>query len=207
MTIFPQQQGFVDEFFKAINPLHGANENVTFSFLAVKRDENFYLVQGVLSFNAAPIRMPFSHFQSDHVRAGTYRLSEILPDARQVVEALLSGQLSIPGEKLLFVGNEKGSFGVRYDLCVPITSSLLIRRRNRVTSRDNVCAAILLSQVVGLAIPVDKSTGGRERCAPTSADSAAAKGTRSRRVHERRSPILHPSVSMVSVDCQGHHDP
>jgi hypothetical protein len=36
-------------------------------------------------------------------------------------------------------------------VCVPRTSSLLIRRRNRVTSRDNVCTAILLSQAVGLA--------------------------------------------------------
>jgi hypothetical protein len=35
----------------------------------------------------------------------------------------------------------------------------MIRRRNRVTSRDNVCATILLSQAVDLAIPVGQSTG------------------------------------------------
>jgi hypothetical protein len=46
MTILPQHQTFIDDFFSAIEPLHKANKNSSsFGYLAVKLGEDFYLVQ------------------------------------------------------------------------------------------------------------------------------------------------------------------
>src|SRR5437870_9664638 len=42
--------------------------------------------------------------------------------------------------------------------------------------------------------------------APASADRPAAPGARSRPVHEQRSPVLHPAISLVSVGVQGRDD-
>src|SRR5258708_36745897 len=47
---------------------------------------------------------------------------------------------------------------------------------------------------------------GRECRAPTSADCAATPGARSGPVHEQRSPVLPPIVSMVSIDRGGDDD-
>jgi hypothetical protein len=49
-------------------------------------------------------------------------------------------------------------------------------------------------------------TCGRERCAPTSIDCAAAEGARSRSTHEWGSLVLGHAISMVSIGPQGHHD-
>jgi hypothetical protein len=46
----------------------------------------------------------------------------------------------------------------------------------------------------------------RERRIEATADCAAAKDTRSGPVHEQRSPVLHPVVSLVSISPQCHHD-
>jgi len=116
MTILAPHQKFIDDFFVAIEPLHSANQNPSsFSYLAVKHGEDFYLVQGALVFNNAPPKTPFSHFRSDNIRAGNYLLSELNVDARGVVTALLSGQLPTPDGKLLFPGNETGNFGATYE--------------------------------------------------------------------------------------------
>src|SRR5215469_13189367 len=51
-----------------------------------------------------------------------------------------------------------------------------------------------------------KSRLEAENAAPTSAGRAAAQGAWARSLHERRSAVLHPAVSLVSVGAQGHHD-
>jgi hypothetical protein len=116
MTILDLHQKFIDDFFCAIEPLHRENKNPgSFSYLAVKQGEEFYLVQGALVFNNAPSKTPFSHFRSDNVRAGNYRLSELNLDARGVVAALLYGQLPTPDGELFFPGNESGNRGATYE--------------------------------------------------------------------------------------------
>ena len=109
-------QQFIDDFFCATEPLHRENKNQSsFGYLAVKHGEELYLVQGALILNNAPPKTPVSHFRSDNIRAGNYRLSELNLDVRGVVTALLSGQLPTPNGKLLFPGNESGNHGVTYE--------------------------------------------------------------------------------------------
>src|SRR6266576_7159651 len=91
-------------------------------------------------------------------------------------------------------------------LCVPKTSSVLIARPNRLNVSGDDRALLAPPGPVRLTVQVKERTCGRERCAPTSIDCAAAEGARSRSTHEWGSLILGHAVSMVSIDPQGHHD-
>src|SRR5258706_10343252 len=91
-------------------------------------------------------------------------------------------------------------------LCVPKTSSVLIARPNRLNVSGDDCALLAPPGPVRLTVQVKERTCGRERCAPTSIDCAAAEGARSRPAHEWGSLIPSHAVSVVSIDPQGHHD-
>jgi DNA-binding GntR family transcriptional regulator len=67
-------------------------------------------------------------------------------------------------------------------------------------------AAVLPFKTIGLAVQVTLSARGGECSPQASADRIAAQGTRSRPFHEQRSPVLHSSVSLVSIGPQGHDD-
>src|SRR5258706_3710538 len=90
-------------------------------------------------------------------------------------------------------------------LCVPKTSSVLIARPNRLNVSGDDRALLAPPGPVRLTVQVKERTCGRERCAPTSIDCAAAEGARSRSTHEWGSLVLGPAVSMVSIGAQGHH--
>src|SRR6059058_4893882 len=66
-------------------------------------------------------------------------------------------------------------------------------------------AALLLPDPVRLAVQVEEPTRGRERGAPTSADRGTAEDSWSCPPQERRSLVLSPAVSMVSVGPEDHH--
>src|SRR6266566_8562443 len=91
-------------------------------------------------------------------------------------------------------------------LCVPKTRSVLIAWPNRLNVGGDDRALLAPPGPVRLTVQVEERTCGRERCAPTSIDCAAAEGARSRSTHEWGSLILGHAVSMVSIDPQGHHD-
>src|SRR5437016_5855475 len=67
-------------------------------------------------------------------------------------------------------------------------------------------AALLLPDPVRLAVQVEEPTRGRERGAPSSTDCAAAQGARSRPTHQRRPLAPGPTVSMVPIGPECHHD-
>lgn len=113
--LFPNDQKNIDAFFSAIEPFQGAYKNATFNYLAVKRGDDFQLVQGRLLFNTLPSKIPFTHFQSNNIRAGHYRLSELNLGARDLITSLLSGTISTPNGKLFFFGNDAGKFSVSYE--------------------------------------------------------------------------------------------
>jgi hypothetical protein len=96
--------------------------------------------------------------------------------------------------------------GVTPQLCVPKTSSVLIARPNRLNVSGDDRALLAPPGPVRLTVQVKERTCGRERCAPTSIDCAAAEGARSRSTHEWGSLVLGHAISMVSIGPQGHHD-
>src|SRR5258708_12862114 len=91
-------------------------------------------------------------------------------------------------------------------LCVPKTSSVLIARPNRLNVSGDDRALLAPPGPVRLTVQVKERTCGRERCAPTSIDCAAAEGARSRSTQEWGSLVFGHAISMVSIGPQGHHD-
>lgn len=115
MAILDQHQRLICEFFRAIEPAHKDNKNLTFSYIAVKREDKFYLIQGALLYHAGPSKIPTTHYTSENVRSGNYHLSDMNLTGQEAVDCLLSGCIQTPDGELFFPGNETGTYGAAYD--------------------------------------------------------------------------------------------
>jgi hypothetical protein len=82
--------------------------------MAVKRGREFFILQARVLLTQGISPSP-AHFDSKHIRAGIYSLSELNLDVSQLVERLTSGSLSTPHGKLRFSPNEGGGFLAAYD--------------------------------------------------------------------------------------------
>jgi hypothetical protein len=102
MPLSPPHQKFVDDFFAAIAPSQAAFQHIGFSYLAVKFGEPYQLIRGRVFLNTAPPAAHPQHFQSSHVRAGHYALSELASDISDLINQLLSGILKTPDGPLHF---------------------------------------------------------------------------------------------------------
>jgi hypothetical protein len=114
MLLQSHNQKFVDEFFHAVELLQEGYRHSSFSYVAIKSNDTFVLVQARLFLNAKPSSAPFSHFQSESVRADHYKMSDLQSDPRKVVDQLLSGQLSTPHGALSFPASDAGNYGASY---------------------------------------------------------------------------------------------
>src|SRR5262249_21703787 len=81
---------------------------------------------------------------------------------------------------------------------------------DRVTESPNVGgddrAVILSLGSVCLDLQAQEPTRGGECCPQAPGDGTAAQGARSGPVHQQRSAVLHPALSLVPVSPQGHDD-
>src|SRR5215216_183067 len=111
--ILPAHQKTIDEFFAAIAAIEKGFQYVGFSYLAVRFDARFVLLHGRVFLNTSVPPGPAVHFQSAHVRAGHYRLTELKLNIRELIDRLKSGTLPTPDGELLFPrssGNCAASF-------------------------------------------------------------------------------------------------
>ena len=104
----------IESFFKAIAYKLGGYPIKTFSYIATKCGSEFFLLQGRLFLSTGTPQCS-THFESEHIRAGCYALSELKLNASQLVERLASGSLSTPHGKMRFSPNEGSSFLANYD--------------------------------------------------------------------------------------------
>jgi hypothetical protein len=104
----------VDNFFNEIAYKLDGYPIKIFTYLSVKHGSEFFLLQARVLLTQGATQNPI-HFESKHVRAGSYPLSELKLSPRQFVEHLTSGSLSTPHGKLCFSPNEGGSFLATYD--------------------------------------------------------------------------------------------
>jgi hypothetical protein len=86
----------------------------TFTYISVKHGSEFFLLQARVLLTQGTPQSPI-HFESKHIRAGSYPLSELKLNASQLVERLTSRSLSTPHGKLCFSPNEGGIFLATYD--------------------------------------------------------------------------------------------
>jgi hypothetical protein len=105
----------IENFFTAIEYKLDSYPGHTFSYIAVRIEGIFFLLQGRLFLNMTAAQIPFTHFESHHIRAGNYALSELQISAAELVARLTLGSLSTPHGEMCFSPNEGGNFLANYD--------------------------------------------------------------------------------------------
>jgi hypothetical protein len=115
MTISEQSQRSINAFFAAVDPAHRDNENLSFSYIALKQENVFHIIQGAIFFHAGESKIATTHFKSANVRAGNYSLPEIGLNGKNLVNSLISGFITTPDGELHFPGNESGQYSTTYD--------------------------------------------------------------------------------------------
>lgn len=106
----------IDEFFAGIAPWEAAYEHAGFSYFAVKHEGAFVLLQGRLFLRMTPPNTQATHFQSDNIRVGHYKLRELVASPRAVVDSMLNGVLPTPHGELRFPPGHAGDYSVG---CMP----------------------------------------------------------------------------------------
>jgi hypothetical protein len=103
----------IDQFLNAIEPLSDSYQSDSFSYIAVKTAEEFVLIQGTLFLNVQTPAIPFRIFETKHVRAGHFYLTEAGLSRVQAIAELCAGNLTTPQGPLVFPSNA-GHYGVQY---------------------------------------------------------------------------------------------
>jgi hypothetical protein len=90
------------EFYEAIARWQSGYENNSFTYVAVRRAGGFVIVQGAIWLNASESKTPFRTFDSDNLRAGHYKLSEMGKTFRDLVDDIGGGVLTTPQGEFSF---------------------------------------------------------------------------------------------------------
>ena len=106
----------IDNFFSTIQPWEDAYTNVGFSFFAVRKNSETFLLQARLFLNAAPSAIPKIHIETQSMMAGHFPLSELGLGIRQIVDVIVSdGALITPYGKLIFPKSSHGDYSAYFD--------------------------------------------------------------------------------------------
>lgn len=89
-------------FLNAIAPWEAAYQSNSFAYVAVRKNGIFCLVQGVLWLNSSEPKTPFSHFESENVRAGHFALSDVDRTFRDFIDDFGAGEVITPQGRLDF---------------------------------------------------------------------------------------------------------
>lgn len=115
MPLADREKDDVKSFFTAQPEIQNVYlKNAGLSYFAVKDGKDFVLYQSVFFLNSAATPVPHSHFESAHIRAGHYALSELGVSVQELVDQLLTGAIDTPGGKLLFPPDENGMHSAYY---------------------------------------------------------------------------------------------
>lgn len=105
----------VEDFLSYVDSFRHEAKNITFSYFAVRRGKNFYIVNSRLFYNNFDINQKSSHFLSDRIKAGLYTLENLNLNPRGLIVQALSGVVSTPHGDLIFEPNESGEYKFNYD--------------------------------------------------------------------------------------------
>lgn len=128
MPVPAHYQKVIDDFFSAIEPFKAAYGEGTFSYIAVKFDSKFVLLQSYVHLTG--INNPiFSHFSSVNVRAGRYRLTDLAKNAHEFLNMALAGKIVTPGGELYLLPDNDGFHSAWVQLFHPVG----LQNQNRMT--------------------------------------------------------------------------
>lgn len=92
----------LDGFLRAIAPNIAAYKNATFSYLALKHEGVFQLIQGRLVLRGFAKTSPTRNFQSENIKAGVMQLEDLNLTLNGMIETLFRGVLKTPEGELRF---------------------------------------------------------------------------------------------------------
>lgn len=104
----------IRDFFLAIAPIEGAFTNDSFSYVALRRDEAFVIVQARMFLNTQKLGSLPSSFQSPNVKAAHFLLRDVHLNREAVMKSLIAGYLSTPDGTVLFPANESRQYSAFY---------------------------------------------------------------------------------------------
>jgi hypothetical protein len=83
-------------FYEAIAPWETGYQHNSFTYVAVKHENNFVLCQGMLWLNFAPSKLPFTTFESENICAGQFKLADVGKTFREFINDLRDGAVVTP---------------------------------------------------------------------------------------------------------------
>ncbi|MEY9731725.1 hypothetical protein [Bradyrhizobium yuanmingense] len=92
----------VKNFMKAIRPWESGYLENSFTYVATRLGQDFVLAQGMLWLRPFQSPIPLTHFQSDNIRAGHFKLSEVGKTFQEIIADLSRGTLATPHGSLVF---------------------------------------------------------------------------------------------------------
>jgi hypothetical protein len=92
----------IDHFYNAFAPWESGYENNSLTYVAVRHADRFVIVQGAIWLNTLQSKTPFRTFESDNVRAGNFKLSDLGKTFREIVADLGKGVLTTPQGDFVF---------------------------------------------------------------------------------------------------------
>jgi len=95
----------VDAYFSAVKALESALKYDSFSYLAVRHEGDFYLVQAVLQRHVSKPSLPYTLFATENIRAGNCLLKDTGMSPRNLIEALFAGSIKVHDTELKFPGD------------------------------------------------------------------------------------------------------
>jgi len=102
MTFDLHSEANLHNFYDAISPWESGYQNNSFAYVAVRRFNEFVLAQGILWLHPSPSQIPFMTFESENVRGGHFKLSEVDKTFRDLIKDLGNGRIDTPHGQLLF---------------------------------------------------------------------------------------------------------
>jgi hypothetical protein len=115
MNVSDYEKKALDQFWSAIEPRLSGYRHASFSYLAIKQDSGFLLIQGRLHLVAKPLNNALRPFESHNVRAGHCTLDVLGKDPKAFIEELLSGRLRTPSGEFVFPANANQPFYIYFN--------------------------------------------------------------------------------------------
>jgi hypothetical protein len=92
----------IDNFLRAIAPWEDGYTNNSFTYLAIKHNGVFTVVQGAIWLNTNDLKAPLTQFFTENIRAGHYRLISLGKSYRDLIRDVASGVIRTPDGELHF---------------------------------------------------------------------------------------------------------
>src|SRR5437016_1366316 len=102
MPLSYEAQSRLREFYTVIEPWEVGYDKSSFSYVAVRKGDDFEVVQAVLWLNSMESKFPLGKYETKNIRAGQFRLDDLDINYRSFIDRILTGRFETPHGELSF---------------------------------------------------------------------------------------------------------